>query len=358
MKTEIEETTEVKSEGLSIEYVQPKFWHRVMANFVDIFLMIITFLILFFSVRSIVQVSPYYKNVSKRMDEIRLESGLYMKKPEEEDTLVDIVYFCNTYIGIYGNEFNGESSDGGEPVGKNGKLVKSIDTFISYCHENCQLARYDELVSYYDEFRLNATLNGVHYFIEDGGEKIVPNPTLAESPSNYSEYYNNVYVPFIEKRCIPFLTSNVPEFHELTRVDYRFLVFLEFPVAYVFAGIFTYLIPPLFFRRGRMTLGKALYHVGLIDNRLLSPTIGKFLARFAIFFFGELILSLFSFGIPYIVSFSLMAFSKSRKGFPDYMLKLTEVDTSQANIYMDYVEAELQNNLHGAPVDFKMKKPL
>ena len=111
-------------------------------------------------------------------------------------------------------------------------------------------------------------------------------------------------------------------------------------------------------RRGRKTIGKAIYHIGLVDDRLLAPTYARFTARFAILLFAELILSVFSFGIPYIISFSLMAFSKRKQGFPDYMLHLYEVDTSKANIYLDYVEAQLKNELHGEAIDFKMEKPL
>ena len=117
-------------------------------------------------------------------------------------------------------------------------------------------------------------------------------------------------------------------------------------------------MPPLFFKRGRKTLGKALYHIGLVDDRVLSPTFWRFSARFLIFLFAELLLSLFTLGIPYIISFSLMAFSKKRQGFPDYMLHLYEIDTSKANIYMDYVEAELKNELHGDAIDFRMEKPI
>ena len=54
----------------------------------------------------------------------------------------------------------------------------------------------------------------------------------------------------------------------------------------------------------------------------------------------------------------MMVFSKNRQGFPDYMLRLREIDTSKANIYMDYVEATLKNELHGQAIDFKMEKPL
>ena len=142
----------------------------------------------------------------------------------------------------------------------------------------------------------------------------------------------------------------------LTKFNY--LVFIELPISYTLAAFLVYFVPPLFFRRGRKTLGKALYHIGLIDTRVLSPSLGRFTIRFLIFFFGELVLSLFSFGIPYIISFSIMAFSKDKQGFPDYMLHLYEIDTSQANIYMDYVEAQLKNELHGDAIDFKMEKPL
>ena len=54
----------------------------------------------------------------------------------------------------------------------------------------------------------------------------------------------------------------------------------------------------------------------------------------------------------------MMVFSKNKQSFPDYMMKLYVVDTSKANIYMDYVEAQLKNELHGEAVDFQMERPL
>ena len=345
-----------ENEILTINYTKPKFWHRLMANFVDIFIMFVLFLSLFIGVRAIVQATPSYKNDQKRLNDIQLECGLYVENPSNDVTgNYDIIYYCDNYVGTYGKDFDPDITS--SPSGKIGRVVKAIKIFLAFSSENSSQERYQELVGYYDSYRLDTTLDGVHYFIKDG-DSIVPNATLAEDSTKLVYFYNNVYKPFIEKRCIPFLTSNVPEYNKLMRMDVRYLLFIEVPIAYCLAGILTYMVPPLFFKRGRKTLGKALYHIGLIDKRVLSPTLPRFFARFSIFFFGELILSLFSFGIPYIISFTMMLVTKNKQGFPDYMLGLYEIDTSKANIYMDYVEAQLKNTLHGQAIDFKMEKPL
>ena len=349
------ETRYVNEGALTIEYTQPKFWHRVMANFVDIFIMAVMFIGLFVGVRAIVQATPSYNNTMNKLNAMKLESGLYVNDSSATGKITDIITYEEKYNQLYGREYVVGPED--EPIGRNGICVKAINKFINYCHENCSEERYHDIVTYYAQARLDPTYNDIHFFIQDG-ENIIPNEVLSEDGSKASAYYSQVFKPFIEKKCLPFLVANVPEYRKLSKMDYVYLLAVELPIAYVLAGILTYFVPPLFFKRGRKTLGKALYHIGLIDTRLLSPTFPRFLARFAIFLFLELILSLFSFGIPYIISFSMMVFSKKRQGFPDYMVRLREIDTSKANIYMDYVEATLKNELHGQAIDFKMEKPL
>ena len=349
-----------RNEVVNINYSQPKFWHRVMANFIDFFLLLVFFFSFFISARSIVLLTPKYKEAEQTITDTQLNSGLYVKDPSDNDKIVDIIFYIDKTTNLYGSEFDGEGEGGTAPLGKNGKAVNAINKFINYCSnpDVTPTERYEELVTYYDEVRLDTlTSDGVHYYVKDG-DNIIVNETLASDAEKRKLYYENIYSPFIEKKCIPFLTSNVTAYREAYRVEYNFLVFLELPVAYALAGILVYFVPPLFFKRGRKTIGKAIYHIGLIDSRILSPSFGRFTARFAIFFFGELVLSMFSFGIPYIISFSMMAFSKDKQGFPDYMLHLYEVDTSKSNIYMDYVEAQLKNELHGEAIDFQMEKPL
>ena len=351
---------EKKEEQMRVEYSRPKFWHRCMANFVDFFIFAIMFILLFIGTRAIVQNTDSYKKVQAQIDQIQLDSGLYREAVADSTTTnnIDIVYYIDNYKKNTpaGEEFDIEVTE--TPQFVNGICVKAIKIFINYCQEHCSVARYEDLLDYYDEARLKPTLDGVHYFIVDENSKIVPNPTITADKTKLKLYYQKVYKPFFEKRCIPFLNANVPGYHELVRVDYKLLIYLELPVSYVLAGILVYFVPALFFRRGRKTLGKALYHIGLIDQRLLSPTVPRFLVRFLIFLFGELILSMFSFGIPYIISFSMMAFSKKKQGFPDYMVRCLEVDTSKANIYLDYVEAVTKNQMHGKAIDFNLEKPL
>ena len=348
------------NEVVNINYSQPKFWHRVMANFIDFFLMIVFFLSFFIATRSIVLSTPKYQQAEQTIVDVQLSSGLYVRDVADDGKIVDIVYYIDKYTSLYGGEFDGVGYDGGAPAGKNGKAVYAINKFINYCSNPSVTSheRYNELIEYYDSIRLETvTSDGVHYYFKDG-DNIVINDTLASDAEKRKLYYTNIFSPVIEKKFLPFLTSNITAYREAYRTEFNFLVFLEIPIAYSLAGILVYFVPPLFFKRGRKTIGKAIYHIGLIDSRVLSPTLGRFSARFAIFFFGELILSLFSFVIPYIISFSIMAFSKDKQGFPDYMLHLYEIDTSKANIYMDYVEAELKNELHGEAIDFRMEKPL
>lgn len=344
-----------------VEYFQPKFWHRVMANFVDIFLFVIVFLGLFVGTRAVVQATPSYKANLNEMYNLRLESGLYTKVYSSTGSTVDIVKYLEEQEPVYGDQFDIEIDENGNPTeylfGRNGKCVFAIKTFINFCKEECSEERYNDIVTYYSQGRLDATYDGVHLFVEQEG-KVVANESFSSTATNLKYYFSSFYKPFIEKKCLPFLSTNVSRYRQLVKNDYVSLLAIELPIAYTLAAILVYFVPPMFFRRGRMTLGKALYHVGLVDKRLLSPSIPRFLSRFAIFFFGELVLSLASFGIPYIISFSLMAFSKNRQGFPDYMLGLIEVDTSRSNIYLNYVEASLKNELHGKAVDFRPKKPL
>lgn len=346
-----------KNEVMTVEYSQPKFWHRIMANFVDFGLFVFSFIGFFFGARTIVQVTPDYKAMEQRENQIQVDSGLYVYF-DSRGRNYDIIYYLDATVQVYGSEWDGVGEGGSAPSGKIGRTVKAINTFITYCETNASPATYQELVNYYDSFRLEKTYNNINYFIKDSDDKVVPNPTLADVAENRKLYYSEVYKPFIEKYAIPFLEANVKEYAALLRTDFNLLVFLEIPVSYALAIFHVYFIPPLFFKRGRKTLGKALYHIGLVDSRILSPTLKRFTVRFLILLFLEYMLSLVSFGIPFIISFSMMVFSKRKQGFPDYMLKLQEVDTSKANIYMDYVEAQLKNEMHGPAIDFQMKKPL
>ena len=118
-------------EVVNINYTRPKFWHRVMANFVDFFIFLVTLLGLFIASRAIVQSTPSYKASINRLSEIQLSSGLYVKDINDPNKNLDVVSYLDKYVQVYGNEF-----DGGEDAeGKNGKAVNAINSFIAYCND-------------------------------------------------------------------------------------------------------------------------------------------------------------------------------------------------------------------------------
>ena len=206
MKDPYEVREHENNEILTVEYTKPKFWHRCMANFVDFFIMLATFFGLFIGARAIVQSTPNYKTSINRLGELQIASGLY-RPAESKSTAtsnIDIIYYADTYLTVYGKDYEVVE----QPVSKNGVCVKAIDTFIKFCHENSSEERYLELVDYYKTARLEPTLNGIHYYLEQDGD-IVINTTLSEDSTKAKEYYNNVFKPFIEKKCIPFLAVNL-----------------------------------------------------------------------------------------------------------------------------------------------------
>lgn len=326
-----------KQEIITIEYTHPKFWHRVMANLLDIIIFALSVVLMFICVRAIVINTPHYKSQSSYIDQTRLNSGLYVKDDKRIITLI-------SYL---------EDNKNFAPSVKNLRCQEAVETFISYLKENFGDEAANKVQQNYDEYRLDEklTYNGISYFIRVD-DSIKYNPDCVALAK---DYYNNVYNPYLSNNCLSYLLSINIQYAQATKTLSYYLLLLELPIAYVLGAILTYLVPPIFFKRGRQTFGKAIYHIGLVDAQLFSPSFLRYLARFSIFLFAELILSLVTFGIPFILSFSLMAFSKRRQGFPDYMLSLTEIDTSKNRVFLDKVDAELYSQpAYKKAIDFNL----
>lgn len=319
-------------EVIEIKYTRAKFHRRLFANLVDILIFALLFVGCFIGFRSLVVNSSTYKTNEAQLVQIKRDSGIFINDPS--GALRDV-------ITVYNND---EALSMGQ---KKSKTINAINSFHNYVKEVCSNEIYQMIMTDYDEFRLEIKEGNNYYFILENGE-IKETGDFLES-----KYYQNVYAKYVDKYCQAYLIKYIPSYYDLTKYMSNMLIFVEIAPSYLIAGILTYLIPPLIFRKGKKTLGKALYKIGLVDSRLLNCTYPRFFARFAIFYFGELILSLLSFGLPYIVSFSIMVFSKKKQGFPDYMLGLQEIDTSKTKIYNSMEEIQLdQITPHRKPVDF------
>ena len=333
----VEETVaEEPQEKVEIRYVFARFHRRVLANLIDFILWALLFLGFFLGIRAIVTHTPPYLENENELIAMRLDSGLYRKTTENK--VFDIV----SYLNLEENAFSGYA--------KQLQAVEAIDAFIVYTQDSVGQESADTIQKNFDEYRLDPNLNylGKPYFISVDGE-IKKNEDCS---ANALTYFEKVYAPYIDDRCQGYLVTMFPRYLELVRFESNCLFFAELLPAYVVSPILVYYVPTLFFKRGRMTIGKWMYRIGIIDKNLLIPSFKRSSARFLIFYFAELMLSPFTFAIPLIVSASLMAFSRSHQGFPDFLLGIYEVDADSNKLYFTQEEILLSDLGAKKPIEF------
>ena len=331
---------------IEIKYRVPKLAHRVLANLIDIIVFAVLFVGTFLIGRAIITHTPAYKEAHANYENAAINSGLYIKK--DNGQLVDVV----TYI-------TNDSSFSAK--GKRVTSEKAINDFYTYVKDYVDADTYNDLLKQKEEYFLSDSLRPKDddikdqtYFVKDGDE-VVPNPNLVDYPGIDLKYYIDCYRPYIDKYALrQFQSYSVDYKNNITKVA-NMIIFIAIPIAYVLSAFLTCFVPPLFFKRGRKTLGKALYHIGLIQSDFYNLKFSKWFIRFLIFFFAEMVLSIATVGIPFIISASMMIFSKHKQGFPDYMLGIYEVDTSNNKIYYNEAELTLENmDTHKEPIDFKL----
>jgi len=355
MNKESLEVINAPVDAVTVEYEFPKFYHRILANLIDIIIFVLMFFILFIPTNMIVTNLPAYAAADATMTEYRQDSGLFKYSANRKVYELIVTWYIN-------------NDDVEYPVRVIG-CEKAIFDFQEFVKDKYgDNTEYQAVIKDYDDSRLSdvAVYEGFHLFVtsevdtnDDGvadATKIIRNPEAQAAGADSEVYFNKFYRTYILQNCNGYLITLFPDYYASIKTESNFLFFCEVPVAFFLSGLVSFFLPGLIFRRGRMSFGKALYHIGLVDSRILSPTFWRFLARFSIFFFGELVLSFFTFGIPFIISFSMMAFSKKKQGFPDYLLGLTEVDGTKAKIYFTKYEAGMdQIKERKKPLDFKMK---
>lgn len=327
---------EEKKEVEEIEYYRPTFWKRIFSILFDL-------LICFFISFSIFNLSKYIannytslKDDALKLDEIRLESSLFVK---DLDRVTDIVTYYNNSTDI---SYGAQELD----------LSARVDRFFTFLLDNAGQSAYEEALKYYDEFRLdpNRLYKDESYFVLQDGE-VVKN-TSAQIPSK--AYVQNIYSPFIDEYGQGLLVTRIPEYTILQKNLSIALIFIEIPFSVGLGVTVVYYICPLILRRGRCTLGRLLFKIGLVDKNVLNVNWKVFTLRFLIFFFLEVVLSVFTLCIPFVISLSMMAFTKKKQTFHDYLLGIEEVDTTNSKIYYSLQEISMPSG-NDDFTKFKMK---
>lgn len=326
---------ENNSLNININYVRPIFHRRVLANMIDFFIFAFLWLISFTIAGNIAKSTNSYKEKQNYIKTIHLNSDLY--KIDNTGKIYSVISYYNHY------QLNTTTQE------KN-KLREHIDNFIVFISNEYGEESKEEIQKMYDDFRLNDNMkeDGIPYFIVSDN-KIIENNNI--TPTDYV----NIYTNFIDNTCNGYLLSIDKTLYEYTSFLSKTIIFWELIPTFFFSGILTWLVPPLVFKRGRKTIGKLIYKISAVNSKYLNLSIGKTIARFSIFFFGIITLSFVTLGVPMIISFSMMAFSKQKQSFPDYMLGIYEVNTSEDKVYFSKEEiiSEYLNKDNSAE-EFKM----
>lgn len=351
MEENIQQIEEQKSEVIKIEYEQPKLYHKILGKFIDALILAFVTIILFIASRAIVQSTPMYRNNDKTYKNIEIESALFINAnavagqeykygdnvqvitsylPKQDNlTYRDIVKKCDTAIKKFFTYLDGINHE---------QAIKASGEY-----DTRRLALTGDVLGYEHYFinRSEYDTENLKYYEFDPLDEIIIPLNNSEIPYySFQSYFDNFYHKFIDDILIDnYLVKNVPLLTQCIANEGKYILFIEIPTAYITACILVFFIPTLCFRRGRKTLGRALYRIGFVDSKCFSPSFGRNLARFAILLLSELILSLVTFGLPFIISFTMMVVTKKHQNFPDYLLGLTEIDTSKMKIYYNKIEA-------------------
>ena len=309
---------------MEVEFTKAKYSTRVFAFSFDLLCMVISALLMILGSRAIVGELPFYKDALDTMQRVEIESGLYVETPSGNAMTLYEYYEPSDILDVT-------------------LANQNIDEKLQAFYANSEYFPENDGISLYNKAKLDS---GYYVYEDDTHTNIVLTPNVD----------NNAVYEFLKSVC-----DNDAKQKMITNGDYissvktlnLSYVFLVLLVPIVLSIIIYEFIFPVIFRRGRKTLGKLVFKIAVVDSRGLTPTFGRFMARFGLLAIVELLLSAVTFCIPLIVSFTMLAVGKKQQSFHDYVAGTYVVDASTCNIFLnekEYIEA------HKKADEFELKK--
>ncbi|MBQ9731109.1 MAG: RDD family protein [Bacilli bacterium] len=153
------------------------------------------------------------------------------------------------------------------------------------------------------------------------------NVVIKESSSNAE--LNDFYLESLEKAERKFYDNDliIKYTQTITLVSW-----LTIMISSVISITIFFLLFPLFLKNGS-TLGKMVFGLGLTNKKGYSVKKIQIVIRFLVFLLFEFILSIFMFGLPLLVSFTMTVFSKKGVSLHDYFALTIVVDAKSSPIY-------------------------
>lgn len=213
-------------------------------------------------------------------------------------------------------------------IRKSSHLFETVDGKFTLISSN-----YDEHLSYFYENYvgdsskyIEAKVNSGLFELKDG--KYVER--ISATKSQLSEFYSN------ELYQAELVLYNDDEVVELTSLITSVTVWTLLG-SLVFSLIVFFLIFPLFLKNGA-TLGKMIFGYGLTNKLGYKVKKRQIVLRFFVFLIIEVLLSIFLFGIPLFVSFTMFAFSKYGTSLHDYFAYTVVADLKDVTVYRNEEE--------------------
>lgn len=301
---------------LEIEYQKASFARRVLSALLDMILFsVFTFLLYSYALSFLPLTFPSYVANVETFTERKAESGLFSDFYEQNDSTLVSDYYRHEIA-------QAENSD------KKLEVTEEANTYIEQVLTDFyQMETFLEVtggLKTYQEQKIPEGEQISFYFVYSETGQIVPNG--ARSQDEMWEFYQSAVdeaLGYLYQDSVLLSSSRVITWTHVGMIS----------IAIIIGGCLFYLMFPFIFKKNRQTLGKKLFKLGVINADGLRPNNKKTLGRFALFFFLEIVLSLLTFGVPLIISFSMVAFSKTGTSLHDYLANTYVVDVSTYNIY-------------------------
>lgn len=288
-----------------LEYSKARIYQRVFSFFIDLFLAVLLGMIINSLCGLVTSVVPKYQEVLQERIELQDQSGLF----DENQKLWT--------LSLEGSDMTIQE--------KKELLSTRLDEF----YHNDVFFEDDTFYQSYQKRKSEA--------VNEKGELLFE---LISGSYVEKDFSDDVYYSFYQKEFENYasaaLSHNV-RFADLSNLIVRISV-IEIVLSMGVGFALSFVIMPLILKRGRKTIGMYLFKISLVGGDALNVRGKILLFRNVLLLLIGYWLTIFTFGIPWLVSLTMMTFSKTGQDFFDYMSGTYVVSTKDKDIYLDYAE--------------------
>ena len=291
--------------NMVLEYSKARIYQRVFSFFIDLFLAVLLGMIINSLCGLVTSVVPKYQEVLQERIELQDQSGLF----DENQKLWT--------LSLEGSDMTIQE--------KKELLSTRLDEF----YHNDVFFEDDTFYQSYQKRKSEA--------VNEKGELLF---NLISGSYVEKDFSDDVYYSFYQKEFENYasaaLSHNV-RFADLSNLIVRISV-IEIVLSMSVGFALSFVIMPLILKRGRKTIGMYLFKISLVGGDALNVRGKTLLFKNVLLLLIGYWLTIFTFGIPWLVSLTMMTFSKTGQDFFDYMSGTYVVSTKDKDIYLDYAE--------------------